>query len=108
MAVAGVACTYERMKVALCPPAVNYFPVYFFSRYPQETTKMWNLLKLLTPTCWFCTFSSIISIIIMLKLFTLVGKFLRCNTSVQDITLVPFRYWVSFFWHNQKTIKSLL
>ena len=91
MAVAAFSCTYERMKVVLCPPAINYQPYYFFSGYPKETTKLWNLIKLLTPISWLWTFSAIISILVMLKFFTFVGVYLGIQTSVQDITLVPFR-----------------
>ena len=91
MAVFGFTCTYGRSKVAHCPPPINYLPHYFFTRYPQEKTKIWNLLKLLTPTSWIWTFSAIIITVLILKLFTLVGTYLGCGTSVQDITLVPFR-----------------
>ena len=91
MAVFGFACTFGRSKVVLCPPPTDYQPQYFFTRYPQETTKIWNLTKLLTLTSWIWTFSTIIVTVIMLKLFTLVGTYLGCDTSVQDITLVPFR-----------------
>ena len=91
MAVFGFGCTYGRSKVALCPPAMTYEPHYFFTRYPLETTKLWNLLNLLTPTSWIWTFSSIFSIVIMLKILTVVGSYLGIETSVQDVTLVPFR-----------------
>ena len=70
MAVFGFTCTYGRMEVVLCAPAVSYQPLYFFSRYPLETTKMWNLLNLLTPISWFWTFLAIISVVIILKLCT--------------------------------------
>ena len=88
---AGFACTYGRSKVALCPPAVTYLPYYFFTRYPLETTKLWNLINLLTPSSWIWTFSAIISIIIMLKVLTIIGSYLGCETSFQDVPLVPLR-----------------
>ena len=91
MAVYGFSCTYGRMEVVNCPLTISYQPFYFFSRYPQETTKLWNLLKLLTPTSWILSFAAIISSVIMLKFLTLVGTYLGCDTSVQDVTLVPFR-----------------
>ena len=92
MAVYRFTCTYGISKVALCPPATAHYPLYFFAKYPQETTKIWNLTKLLTPTSWTWTFTAIVSIVIMLKCFTLVGIYLGCSTTVQDITLVPFRW----------------
>ena len=85
------ACTYGRSKVALCPPAVSYQPFYFFSRYPQETTILWNLKNLLTPRSWFMYFITIICIILFFKLSVYVGRKLGLNTVTEDITLVPFR-----------------
>ena len=32
IAVTSFGCTYARTKVALCPPAVAYFPYYWFTR----------------------------------------------------------------------------
>ena len=100
MALPLLDCTYAVSKVAFCPPSLQYRPLYFFAKYPRETTKLWNLTKLLTPKSWIWTFSAIVSIIIMLKYFTFVGIFLGCRTTVQDVTLVPFRY-------NKKNIDSV-
>ena len=49
---------------AHCPPAVEYSPYYFFSRYPLERTKLFNLQNLLTPGSWFAYFITIIFVII--------------------------------------------
>ena len=87
----SLGCSYERGKVALCPPAIMYTPYYIFTRYPQEATRVWNLVKLLTPTSWFWSFASICLSASMLKLFTHVGSILGCGTAMQDVTLVPFR-----------------
>ena len=88
----GFGCTYGRSKVALCPPAVMYLPYYFFSRYPLETTKLWNLKNLLTPASWFAYFITILSVIISLKLSCYVGRKLGLNMVTEEIALVPFRY----------------
>ena len=87
----GFACTYERNKVALCPPAVLYQPWYFFSRYPLETTRLWNLKNLLSPMSWFAYLITIISVIISLKLSSYVGRKLGLNMVTEEIALVPFR-----------------
>ena len=87
----GFACTYGRSKVALCPPAVSYEPFYFFSRYPLEKTKLWNLKNLLTPMSWFAYFITIISVIISLKLSCYIGRKLGLNMVTEEIALVPFR-----------------
>ena len=89
---AGFACTYGRSKVALCPPAVSYLPYYFFSRYPLETTKLWNLKNLLTSMSWFAYFITIIIVIISLKLSCYVGRKLGLNMVTEEIALVPFRW----------------
>ena len=92
LAVYGFTCTYCRSKLTLCPPAVAYYPLYFFSRYPQETTKLFNLKNLLTPTSWFTYLITIICIILSLKLSVYVGRNLGLNTVTEEIILVPFRY----------------
>ena len=84
----------EPEKRIICLPALHYLPYYFFTRYPLETTKVWNLFKLLTPTSWIWTFSAIVVIVFVLKCFTLIGTSLGCITSVQDVTLVPIRYYI--------------
>ena len=89
---AGFACTYGRSKVALCPPALQYQPYYFFSRYPLKTTKLWNLKNLLTPASWFAYFITILSVIISLKLSCYVGRKLGLKMVSEEIALVPFRY----------------
>ena len=87
----GFGCTYERSKVVLCPPAIIYTPYFIFSRYPLETTRIWNLINLLTPVSWFWTFVSICLIASMLKLFTFAGTHLDIATATEEITLFPFR-----------------
>ena len=86
-----MACTYGRSKVALCPPAVVYHPFYFFTRYPVEKTKLWNLKKLLTPTSWFAYLITISIVTICFKLFSFIGRKLGLNTVTEEIPLVPFR-----------------
>ena len=85
-------CTYGRSKVALCPHAIGYKPYYFYSRYPLETTKLWNLVNLLTPSSWFAYFVTIISIIASLKLSCYVGRKSGLSMVTEEIALVPFRY----------------
>ena len=91
LAVKGFAVNLGRIKVAHALPAVKYQPRYFFTRYPLETTKMWNLIYLFTPTCWMWTFLSIASIVISLKIFNMIGTRLGLNLLSEEITLYPFR-----------------
>ena len=90
----GFACTYGRSKVALCPPAVTYQPFSFFTRYPLEISKLWNLKNLLTPTSWFVYFITITIVIICLKLSCYIGRKLGLNTVTEEIALVPFRFMI--------------
>ena len=92
LAVFGFAVNLGRIKVAHFLPTVNYQPKYWWTRYPQETTKMWNLIYLFTPTSWMWTFLSISSIVITLKIFSMIGTRFGLNLISEEITLLPFRY----------------
>ena len=75
----------------VCLPATNYAPFYFFSRYPLESTKLWNLKNLLAPASWFAYFITIVIVITSLKLSCYVGKRLGLSTITEEIALIPFR-----------------
>ena len=92
LAVWGFAVNLGRIKVAHFLPATNYQPTYWWTKYPQETTKMWNLIYLFTPDSWMWTFLSIASIVISLKIFSIIGTRLGLNLLTEEITLFPFRY----------------
>ena len=85
------ACTHSRSKVALCSSAVVYLPSFFYSRYPLEKTRLWNLKNLLTPTSWFAYLITILVVTICFKLFSFIGRKLGLNTVTEEIPLVPFR-----------------
>ena len=85
-------CTYKTSKVAHCTHATSYAPEYFFSRYPLETSKLFNLKNLLSPGSWFAYFITIIFVIISLKLSCYVGVRLGLKTVTEEIALVPFRF----------------
>ena len=81
--------------------------MYIFSRYPLETTKLWNLKNLLTPGSWFAYFITISFVIISLKLSCYVGVRLGLNTITEEIALVPFRFIKDIFHRNFLNIFSL-
>ena len=64
---AKFACRYARSKVTLCSSALAYLPYYFYTRYPLEKTRLWNLKNLLTPTSWF---AYLITILVCFSDFT--------------------------------------
>ena len=78
-------------KSVNCLPSTSYDALYFFSRYPVETTILWNLKNLLTPTSWFAYFITIVIVITSLKISCYIGKRLGLNTVTEEIALVPFR-----------------
>ena len=91
LAIFDFAVNNGRIKVAHFLPAVGYQPKYWWIRYPLETTKMWNLIYLFTPTSWMWTFLSIASIVITFKIFSIIGTRLGLNLLTEEITLFPFR-----------------
>ena len=75
-----------------CIPFV-YGHDYFFTRYPLETTKFWNLIYLFTPESWMSTFISIFTIILTLYIArTLAVKLGLSADSTEEIILFPFRF----------------
>ena len=91
LAVFGFAADNARIKVVHFLPSVSFGPKYFFTKYPDETTKMWNLLYLFTPTSWMWTFLSIASIVVSLKIFGKIAARLGLNSLSEEISLFPFR-----------------
>ena len=68
---------------------------YFFTRYPRETTKFWNIIYLFTPESWMWTFISIPMIIFSLYLArTLSVKIGLSGDSTEEIVLIPFRFFL--------------
>ena len=87
----AMACNHQRSKVVLCSPIVNYGHMHFFSRYPLEKTKIWNLTNLLTINSWIAYLVTIITVLISLKVSCHVGQKLGLGTVTEEIALVPFR-----------------
>ena len=87
----GYSCLYKHSKLVHCLPAKNYSPYYFFSRYPLEITKLWNLKNLLAPASWIAYFITIVIVITSLKLSCYVSKRLGLSTITEEIALIPFR-----------------
>ena len=80
-------------EVHCVPSSFGY--EYFFSRYPRETTKFWNLIYLFTPESWMWTFISIPTIIFSLYLArTLSVKIGLSGDSTEEIVLIPFRFFL--------------
>ena len=94
LAVWGFAVNHGRIQVAHFLPAVGYLPQYWWTRYPLPTTRMWDLIYLFSPASWMWTFLSIASIVVSLKIASMIGARLRMNYMLEEITLFPFWYIV--------------
>ena len=90
-AVYGLACTYNRSKVALCPHAVSFQHLYWWTRYPKETTKFWNLTNLFHPEAWMWTFLTFILFSVALKFASVLGSKIGLNIGTEEMALIPFR-----------------
>ena len=91
MAVPMLACTNGRSRVALCPHAVTFEPFYWWTQYPQETTRFWNLTNLFYPEAWMWTFFTFVLITVTLKLASIVGSKIGLNVGSEEVALIPFR-----------------
>ena len=89
---ASYPCNVNVSKIANCPPAILYAPYNFYTRYPPETTKFWNLKNLLTLDSWLAYLTTIIIVIFSLKLSSYFGQRLGLKTITEEIALVPFRF----------------
>ena len=90
------SCNYDRSKVALCPHAVTFYPNYWWTRYPPETTKFWNLKNLFSPEAWMWTFLTFILVTVSLKCASVLGSRIGLNIGSEEVALIPFRWLLKF------------
>ena len=90
-AIPNLGCTYGRSQVALCPHALIFYPNYWWTRYPQETSKFWNLINLFSPEAWMWTFLTLILITVTLYFASVLGSKLGLNVGSDEVALIPFR-----------------
>ena len=86
------ACFLERGTVGVCSPGSLYLPMYWYSKYPEPKSPVWNLVNIFTPTSWMFTFLSIISVSIFFLVSARVGAtYFGLQTYREEIILSPFR-----------------
>ena len=90
LAVAGYACTRQRLAVAHCQ-VTGFSPNYFWSRYPIETTKFWNMLELMDPPSYFFTWATLTAVVVVMKIMTKYGMRLGLTSATSEIICVPFK-----------------
>ena len=88
LAVPGTKCHHKQIKVVHCSPAVDWKPLYWWTRHPQESglenvaNYDWYLIML--------TFVSLFVVMVCLKLLTYVGQEFGLASSLQEISFFPF------------------
>ena len=86
------ACYHGRGTVATCAPGRTYIPVYWFSKYPEKRSPTWNLVTLVDPISWMCTFLSIIFVSLFFLVSARIGaSYFGLQTFREEIILSPFR-----------------
>ena len=89
LVVPSTQCSHNRTKVFHCLPAVDWKPLYWWTRHPQElgvqnVSKYDYFLVMLT-------FVSLFVVMVCLKLFTYVGQEFGLDTTLQEIPFFPFQ-----------------
>ena len=83
--------TVQRLSAVHFPPATAYIPQYFFTLYPPEITKLWNMLEMMDPPSYSLTFISMIAIALFMKWMTIYGKRIGLESESTELICVPFQ-----------------
>ena len=85
--------THSRSKVAEFTPGINYFELYWFTRYPRQLSPTWNLLGLFTPFVWMWIGLSIFSVSLFMIISARCYSYLyhRIHYVSTEVVLIPFR-----------------
>ena len=85
-------CYHGRGTVATCAPGSMYLPYYWWSKYPEERSPAWNLVKLVDPISWVLTFLSIVSVSLFFFVSARIGaSYFGLQTFRKELILSPFR-----------------
>ena len=92
----GYTCSYSRLTVANCAPAISWGYQRFYTQYPMEASKFWNLVNLFTPESWMWMFGTMFVVVVSLKFATYLGQKLEEKTGTEEIVLLPYRFFNIF------------
>ena len=89
LVVPSTQCSHNRTKVFHCLPPVDWKPLYWWTRHPQESG-LENVAKY-DYFLVMLTFVSLFVVMVCLKLFTYVGQEFGLDTTLQEIPFFPFQ-----------------
>ena len=95
--VSNNACEKYFVYYIGCPHPHYYNPKYFWTRHPRPTTRMWLLLSVLDPPAYACFFTSLTLTVVFMKLYTYFGKRMGLSCASEELTLIPFRFFVKSY-----------
>ena len=90
LVVPGTLCSHNRTKVLHCLPPVDWKPLYWWTRHPQESG-LENVAEFLDFYLVMLTFVTLFIVMVCLTLFTYVGKEFGLATLMQAIPFFPFQ-----------------
>ena len=88
MAVPSTECTQVKNKIGHCSPSVEWEPLYWWTRHPQDL----GTENVANPDLYLVafTFVTIFVAFVCLKLLTYVGEQFGLPTTLQDVPFFPF------------------
>ena len=90
VAFGGNFCDHKIIKEVHCQVPTRYNVMYLWTRHPLRTTRMWNLLSIFDPPAYTCFFSSLLMTVVLLKLYTFLGRKLGLlESSYSELVLIP-------------------
>ena len=108
MAIGWFAFDTRRCTDAACIET-NFTPFYFFSKFPDKVTPIWNLIRLFPPLIWGLTFISIVLVaafhFLASKIYAKMG--LEKSLIHMEVKMMPTRYKESIS-SNQFILLTLL
>ena len=92
MAIGAFSLGAERCSVANCLE-MDFSPMFFFSKYPEKVSPIWNLTLLLPPLIWLLFFLTLMLVILYFLYSTFIYKKMGLQKHLiwEEIILFPAR-----------------
>ena len=89
LTIASFSCNSLKSKMVHCSPFIEWTPMYWWTRYPQEAG-IKSALQRMDPFFLLLIFVTLALTVLCLKLFTYVGAQIGFGVILQEIPLFPF------------------